>query len=75
MALLAGGEGAEGGKGKGDVPEDNVGLGDGGVLGKEGDDGVGVCGGESGEERGGVEDAGVEEVGGVYESSVCLQVG
>lgn len=53
---------------RGFLPEDDVGLGDGRVLSEEGDDGVGVCGGEGGEERGGVEDAGVEEVGGV-----CIQ--
>lgn len=44
--------------------EDDVGLGDGGVRGEEGDDGVGVGLGDGGEEGGGVEGAGVEEVGG-----------
>ncbi len=32
--------------------------------GEEGDDGVGIGGGDGGEERGGVEGAGVKEVGG-----------
>lgn len=47
------------------LPEDHIGFGDGGVRGEEGDDGMGIGGGEGGEESRGVKGSGVEEVGGV----------
>lgn len=45
------------------LPEDHIGFRDGGVGGEEGDNGVSIGSGESGEERGGVEGSSVEEVG------------
>lgn len=45
------------------LPEYHVRLRDIGVFGEEGDDGVGVGGGDGGEEGRGVEGTGVEEVG------------
>lgn len=45
------------------LPENHVWVRDIGVVGQEGDDGVGVGGGDGGEEGGGVEGTGVEEVG------------
>lgn len=48
--------------GAGSIPEDHIGFGDGGVGGEEFDDGMGICGGDGRQERGGVEDACVEEV-------------
>ena len=48
------------------LPEEDVWFGDGRVGREEGDDGVGVGGGNGGEEGGGVEGASVEEVGRFY---------
>jgi len=45
------------------LPEDDVWFWDGRMGSEEGDDGVGVGGGDGGEERGGMEGAGVEKVG------------
>lgn len=49
--------------GDSNVPEDHIGLGDGRVGSEKFGDGVSVGSGDRGEERSGVEDAGVEEVG------------
>ena len=49
-----------------DLPEEDVRLRDGRMGREEGDDGMGVGSRDGREERGGVEGAGVEEVGGFY---------
>lgn len=50
----------------GGLPEEDIGFWDGGVGGEEGDYGVGVGGGDGGEEGPRVEEAGVEKIRGFF---------